>query len=164
MARFHLGCFHYAGTVFVLDNIRRTTTTTISSVILIVVQITEHQDIDHQHASSPQTQAYSSVIPRLSECGEALSEACVRPSVCPMLPIWLLQNINDKPRAESRTYYHRKQPKCHSGQKTQAYVVNIYILNAVKAKFHYTSWFEAGSKLVADRFEDGRRPASNQIA
>jgi len=27
-ARFHLGCFHYAGTVFILDNIRRTTTTT----------------------------------------------------------------------------------------------------------------------------------------
>jgi len=30
----------------------------------------------------------------------------------------------------------------------------------VKAKFHYASWFEAGSKLVADRFE----PASNQLA
>jgi len=26
------------------------------------------------------------------------------------------------------------------------------------------SWFEAGSKLVAYRFEAGRRPASNQIA
>jgi len=44
----------------------------------------------------------------------------------------------------------------------------------VKAKFHYASWFEAGSKLVADRFEAkfhyaiwfeaGRQPASNQIA
>jgi len=26
----------------------------------------------------------------------------------------------------------------------------------LKAKFHYASWFEAGSKLVADRFEAGR--------
>jgi len=33
-----------------------------------------------------------------------------------------------------------------------------------KAKFHYTSWFEAGSKLVADRFEAGRQPASNRLA
>jgi len=29
----------------------------------------------------------------------------------------------------------------------------------VKAKFHYAAWFEAGSKLIADRFEAGRRPA-----
>ena len=29
----------------------------------------------------------------------------------------------------------------------------------VKAKFHYASWFGAGSKLVADRFE-----ASKQLA
>ena len=28
-----------------------------------------------------------------------------------------------------------------------------YLLNTVKAKFHYASWFEARSKLVADRFE-----------
>jgi len=32
------------------------------------------------------------------------------------------------------------------------------------AKFHYPSWFEAGSKLVADRFEAGRRPVSNLSA
>ena len=42
-----------------------------------------------------------------------------------------------------------------------------------KARFHYAIWFEAGSKLVADRFEAkfhyaiwfevGRRPASNQL-
>jgi len=31
-------------------------------------------------------------------------------------------------------------------------------------KFHYTIWFEAGSKLVADRFEAGRRPASKLSA
>jgi len=41
------------------------------------------------------------------------------------------------------------------------------------AKFHYASWFGAGSKLVAERFEAkfhyaiwfeaGRRPASNQL-
>jgi len=31
----------------------------------------------------------------------------------------------------------------------------------LKAKFHYASCFEALSKLVADRFEAGRRPASN---
>ena len=30
----------------------------------------------------------------------------------------------------------------------------------IKAKFHYASWFEDGSKLVADRFE----PALNQLA
>jgi len=33
-----------------------------------------------------------------------------------------------------------------------------------KAKFHYAIWFEAGSKLVADRFEAGRRQASNMSA
>ena len=33
----------------------------------------------------------------------------------------------------------------------------------LKAKFHYAIWFEAGSKLVADRFEACRRPASNQL-
>jgi len=26
----------------------------------------------------------------------------------------------------------------------------------LKAKFHYATWFEAGWKLVADRFEAGR--------
>jgi len=31
----------------------------------------------------------------------------------------------------------------------------------VKAKFHYAIWFEAGSTLVADRFEAGRGPASS---
>jgi len=31
----------------------------------------------------------------------------------------------------------------------------------IKAKFHYASWFEADSKLVADRFEAGRRQATN---
>jgi len=30
----------------------------------------------------------------------------------------------------------------------------------LKAKFHYATCFEAGSMLVADRFEAGRRPAS----
>jgi len=34
----------------------------------------------------------------------------------------------------------------------------------VKAKFHYASWFEACSKLVAGRFEAGRRSALNQLA
>jgi len=34
----------------------------------------------------------------------------------------------------------------------------------VKTKFHYASWFEAGSKLVADRFEACHRPASNLSA
>ena len=33
----------------------------------------------------------------------------------------------------------------------------------VKAKFHYASSFEAGSRLIADRFEAGRRQASNQL-
>jgi len=46
-------------------------------------------------------------------------------------------------------------------------------LARIKAKFHFASWFEAGSKLVGDRFEtkfnyaiwfeSGRRPASNQL-
>jgi len=42
-------------------------------------------------------------------------------------------------------------------------------LRRPKAKFHYASWFEAGSKLVADRFEAKFHyaiwfePASNQL-
>jgi len=43
-------------------------------------------------------------------------------------------------------------------------------LSALKAKFHYGIWFEAGSKPVADRFEAGSNlsatsfePASNQL-
>jgi len=43
--------------------------------------------------------------------------------------------------------------------------------DAIKAKFHYAIWFEAGSRLVADRLEAGSNlsatsfePASNQIA
>jgi len=39
-----------------------------------------------------------------------------------------------------------------------------YFARVVKTKFHYASWFEAGSKLVADRFEAGRRAASNLSA
>ena len=35
---------------------------------------------------------------------------------------------------------------------------------SLKAKFHYAMWFEAGLKLVADRFEACRRPASNLSA
>jgi len=31
----------------------------------------------------------------------------------------------------------------------------------IKAKFRYASWFQAGSKLVADMFEARRRQASN---
>ena len=34
-------------------------------------------------------------------------------------------------------------------------------INCLKVKFHYAIWFEAGSKLVADRFEAGRGPASS---
>jgi len=47
-------------------------------------------------------------------------------------------------------------------------------MREIKAKFHYASWFEAGLKLVADRFkakygyaiwfEAGFELASNQIA
>jgi len=33
----------------------------------------------------------------------------------------------------------------------------MYLASSVKAKFHYAIWFEAGSKLVADRFKAGRR-------
>jgi len=32
--------------------------------------------------------------------------------------------------------------------------------NSDNAKFHYAIWAEGGSKLVADWFEAGRRPAS----
>jgi len=39
-----------------------------------------------------------------------------------------------------------------------------HALRIIKAKFHYASWFEAGLKLVADRFEAGRRPTSNLSA
>jgi len=40
-------------------------------------------------------------------------------------------------------------------------VYNYHVNCSVKAKFYYASWFEDSSKLVADRFEAGRRPASN---
>jgi len=43
-------------------------------------------------------------------------------------------------------------------------VTEILDCEQLKAKSHYAIWFEAGSKLVADRFEAGRRPASNQLA
>jgi len=46
--------------------------------------------------------------------------------------------------------------RCHCAQSSLNYddlachrLLNCYL----KAKFHYASWFEAGSKLVADRFE-----------
>jgi len=49
----------------------------------------------------------------------------------------------------------------------------LHSSRCAKAKFHYAKWFEAGSKLVADRFEAkfhyaiwfeaGRRPASNRL-
>jgi len=42
-------------------------------------------------------------------------------------------------------------------------VINIWTWRLsvpVKAKFHYASWFEAGSKLVRSWFEAGRRQAS----
>ena len=38
------------------------------------------------------------------------------------------------------------------------------VLRLLKAKFHDAIWFEAGSKMVADRFEAGRRPSSNLSA
>jgi len=43
------------------------------------------------------------------------------------------------------------------------------VADRYEAKFHYAIWFEAGSKLVADRLEAGQqlrtrlRPASNQL-
>jgi len=40
----------------------------------------------------------------------------------------------------------------------------ICTLYVAQRKLHYASWFEAGSKLVADRFEAGRRQASNLSA
>jgi len=37
----------------------------------------------------------------------------------------------------------------------------VFLINLLtyllKAKFHYAIWFEAGSKLVADRFEAGSK-------
>jgi len=45
----------------------------------------------------------------------------------------------------------------------QLYMHHIYCDLLLKAKFHYASWFEAGSKLVTDRYEAGQRPASNQL-
>jgi len=57
-----------------------------------------------------------------------------------------------------------------TGPKTAT--VTIYSLQTessknchlAKAKFRYASWFEAGSKLVKDRFEACWRPASNLSA
>jgi len=42
--------------------------------------------------------------------------------------------------------------------------MNATYSQTLKSKFHYASWFETGWKLVADRFEAGRRPASNLSA
>jgi len=36
-------------------------------------------------------------------------------------------------------------------------------IGVVKAKFHYASWFEASSKLVADRFEAKFRYAISKL-
>jgi len=36
--------------------------------------------------------------------------------------------------------------------------------DTIKAKFHSAIWFEAGSKLIADRFEACRGQASNLSA
>ena len=47
----------------------------------------------------------------------------------------------------------RRRPRCRRWRQKQA----------VRAKSHYASWFEAGSKLVADRFEVGRLPVSTQL-
>jgi len=35
-----------------------------------------------------------------------------------------------------------------------------FYLHALKAKFHYASWFEAGSKLVGDQLRTSFEPAS----
>ena len=47
---------------------------------------------------------------------------------------------------------------------------DYWLLQQLKAKFHYAIWFEAGSKLVADRIEPTSNlsatnfePASNQL-
>jgi len=39
-----------------------------------------------------------------------------------------------------------------------------YAHQKVKAKFHYAIWFEADSKLVADRFEAGSNLSATRIA
>jgi len=53
---------------------------------------------------------------------------------------------------------------CRSNTRAQSPAAHEWQLMTLKAKFHYASWFEAGSKLVADRFEAGRRQASNLSA
>jgi len=58
--------------------------------------------------------------------------------------------------------------RINSGSKDIKSINNINTRD-IQAKFHYASWFEAGSKLVADRFEVKFRyaiwfePASNQL-
>jgi len=76
--------------------------------------------------------------------------------------------------SRDRDYQSSPLPHCHKWSLSLTYSKDTsahpslshsaaYYLT-VKAKFHYARWFEAGSKLVADRFEAGRRPASNQLA
>jgi len=37
-------------------------------------------------------------------------------------------------------------------------------LSAVKAKFHYASWFGAGSEQAPNKLRTGSEPAANQLA
>jgi len=47
---------------------------------------------------------------------------------------------------------------------TTCYLPNEAINDwTLKAKFHYASWFKAGSMLVADKFEAGRRPVFEPV-
>jgi len=38
------------------------------------------------------------------------------------------------------------------------------VADRLEAKFHYAIWFEAGSKLVADRFQAGHGPVADLLA
>jgi len=38
------------------------------------------------------------------------------------------------------------------------------VADLLEAKFHYAIWFEAGSKLIADRFKAGRGPVADLLA
>jgi len=41
--------------------------------------------------------------------------------------------------------------------------IREYPRQLVKAKFHYASWFEAGSKLMRSRFEAGSKLVGDQL-
>jgi len=77
-----------------------------------------------------------------------------RPQNCPFShPI---HSFLGQPESMSQTASRSVQPFLHSSRSLQIdRQTDRQTTLLLQAKFHYASWFEVGSKLVADRFEAG---------